>query len=601
MFVVKKFLQPDEEQDALGETPSKNDKGIEMEQDFAADTFSVSEDSEEDTNEDGEDEQLDSAIGETGADGEAVDEKLWDKNEDENPDDTKEKYESGPSVRDKDASSRELRAKEDSAVAADELGEMDSHELDKSDSDNGNQDDLGDKENIEDMNLEKEEAFVDSTGLKLDELNQNSEEDMDLDEKEAADSVEEEAPEVQDEAQDECAGDGNLEEEKAYPNDETMVEAGAEELDATSEGDEPGSDPKENAEMGPKRDVFEPRIDDLISEKVPNSETATQPEGDLQESDSRNMAPELNLANSKDIHNGLAPLRGLPSSNSSEMDIMVSESTNIGRNIGDQPQTQLARPESSSVKKNQPNPYRSVGDALKEWKERVNVSFDLQADDMETQGEIQDEDAEEFGYVSEFEKGTAQALGPAMSEQIDKNVSDNKPNEAGLTTDGDDITKIEFKKERSEIHPISSSSILKSKVEDQMHPSAVEKLPIGESQESHSLDDGDSRSLSDSLVSVKKSYLSEDIHQLSQLSIDDNELGKARDLGDTSDYVNNATALWRRYELLTTRLSQEMAEQLRLVMEPTMASKLQGDYKTGKRINMKKVGHYIQHTPKPIS
>nr|GEV92673.1 anamorsin homolog isoform X1 [Tanacetum cinerariifolium] len=32
----------------------------------------------------------------------------------------------------------------------------------------------------------------------------------------------------------------------------------------------------------------------------------------------------------------------------------------------------------------------------------------------------------------------------------------------------------------------------------------------------------------------------------------------------------------------------ELAEQLRLIMEPTLTSKLQGDYKTGKRINMKK-------------
>ncbi|GJZ66434.1 nuclear cap-binding protein subunit 1 [Tanacetum coccineum] len=50
----------------------------------------------------------------------------------------------------------------------------------------------------------------------------------------------------------------------------------------------------------------------------------------------------------------------------------------------------------------------------------------------------------------------------------------------------------------------------------------------------------------------------------------------------------NCSAFWRRYELKTTRLSQELEEQLRLIMEPTLASKLQGDYKTRKRINMKK-------------
>ena len=87
--------------------------------------------------------------------------------------------------------------------------------------------------------------------------------------------------------------------------------------------------------------------------------------------------------------------------------------------------------------------------------------------------------------------------------------------------------------------------------------------------------------------------MSEGIHQFSKLSVDD-ELGKAQDPEEVSNDVNNnATALWRRYELQTTRLSQELAEQLRLVLEPTLASKLQGDYKTGKRINMKKVIPYI--------
>lgn len=82
------FLQPSEEQDASNEVPNKNEKGIEMEQDFAADAQSVS-----------EDEQLESAMGETGANSEAVDEKLWDKDEDKPPSNSNEKYESGSSVR----------------------------------------------------------------------------------------------------------------------------------------------------------------------------------------------------------------------------------------------------------------------------------------------------------------------------------------------------------------------------------------------------------------------------------------------------------------------------------------------------------------------
>ena len=50
---------------------------------------------------------------------------------------------------------------------------------------------------------------------------------------------------------------------------------------------------------------------------------------------------------------------------------------------------------------------------------------------------------------------------------------------------------------------------------------------------------------------------------------------------------------WRALESRTASLSQELSEQLRLILEATVASKLQGDYRTGKRISMRKVIPYI--------
>ncbi|KAK2551237.1 Midasin [Acropora cervicornis] len=59
-----------------------------------------------------------------------------------------------------------------------------------------------------------------------------------------------------------------------------------------------------------------------------------------------------------------------------------------------------------------------------------------------------------------------------------------------------------------------------------------------------------------------------------------------------------AQEAWRKYEFLTAGLSQELCEQLRLVLEPALASKTQmlffrGDYRSGKRLNMRKVIPYI--------
>lgn len=50
---------------------------------------------------------------------------------------------------------------------------------------------------------------------------------------------------------------------------------------------------------------------------------------------------------------------------------------------------------------------------------------------------------------------------------------------------------------------------------------------------------------------------------------------------------------WRLYQKLTENLSNELCEQLRLILEPTMATRLKGDFRTGKRLNMKKIIPYI--------
>ncbi|KAI9200630.1 hypothetical protein LWI28_010927 [Acer negundo] len=171
----------------------------------------------------------------------------------------------------------------------------------------------------------------------------------------------------------------------------------------------------------------------------------------------------------------------------------------------------------------------------------------------QTQDGVEDDNADEYGYANEFENGTAQALDPATAEQIDTEVNGSKPDEDSLAADHrDDATEMEIYKKGSKSHPIEHhASILKSKMEQLMQISDPNKSPIDKSPEVHRDDDDGAQ-------------------------------------GSLSESLDDASALWRRYELQTTRLSLELAEQLLLVVEPTLASKLQGDYKTGKRINMKR-------------
>jgi midasin len=53
---------------------------------------------------------------------------------------------------------------------------------------------------------------------------------------------------------------------------------------------------------------------------------------------------------------------------------------------------------------------------------------------------------------------------------------------------------------------------------------------------------------------------------------------------------------WQGHSMEAAVASRELCEALRLILEPTLASKMHGDFKTGKRINMRKVV-----TPHPFS
>jgi len=54
-----------------------------------------------------------------------------------------------------------------------------------------------------------------------------------------------------------------------------------------------------------------------------------------------------------------------------------------------------------------------------------------------------------------------------------------------------------------------------------------------------------------------------------------------------------AAQLWARFEALTAPLAGELCEQLRLILEPQLAARMQGDYATGKRLNMRKIIPYL--------
>ena len=59
------------------------------------------------------------------------------------------------------------------------------------------------------------------------------------------------------------------------------------------------------------------------------------------------------------------------------------------------------------------------------------------------------------------------------------------------------------------------------------------------------------------------------------------------------DESQSAIALLSKFKSQTSAASASLCEQLRIVLEPQLSQQLQGDYRTGKRLNMKKVISFI--------
>ncbi|XP_010530743.1 PREDICTED: midasin-like [Tarenaya hassleriana] len=585
----------DEKQDAPDEVLG-NDKGIEMSNEFDGKEHSISEDSGEDK-EDGEseDEQLDSAMGEAGSDAEVADEKLWDKDEDVEPENKSEKYEFGPTVVDKDTSSRELRAKEDDAVTTDEPEEFNTSGIhEEGNAENDDQDNLGDTENLEDNCQSKEEAFADPTELNPEVGNEQTDDAMEVDEKE------EDAKEDADHNEETCPEDQNEPEEVENGHeipetaDESM-EAGGEDVPGSPQKDCCGDDLEQNAGMEPteeKEDVIEHKNPNSGGDNMPDVESGSQTLLGDHSSGAGSTAPQENWSNNNATDN-LAASLDLPSGTNLEGNLMVSNTLN-GETLTDNAlKMELPQNQTYSSQQTKLNPYRHVGDALKEWKERIRVSTDLNGERQEGEGEIEDSGSGEYGYTSQFDEGTSQALGPAMSEQVNTHIRDMEPEGERVEGHQNEVVKMDIDAVNPPNQPaaVHSNSVMRNN----NNPEQIQAPDTDmKNQEDFPVNDvNDGHGGMDSMVSIDRSFVGEDVYNPLRALVTDQDTGKVHDTEEDPDAKSNAMIRWSRCELLTAKSSQELAEQLRLILEPTLASKLHGDYRTGKRINMKKVIPYI--------
>ena len=227
-----------------------------------------------------------------------------------------------------------------------------------------------------------------------------------------------------------------------------------------------------------------------------------------------------------------------------------------------------------------PNPLRSLGDALKEIRHRFEEilspqQLDAPLENMEfaSRSQIQYLQPEDVDH-------DMQALGPAGEEQVAKLDQ--------LTLINDETTSDDQRAIDVDM-PLPAEESQKSLSRPPLQPnnSASEQRTDAEA----AITRGAMHQYLETPANLRETVgqTFEEDEEISNHVVE-MQLRSWR----VADHPNEgAEQIWRLYESLTHDLAYALCEQLRLILEPTLATRLKGDYRTGKRLNMKKVISYI--------
>lgn len=241
-------------------------------------------------------------------------------------------------------------------------------------------------------------------------------------------------------------------------------------------------------------------------------------------------------------------------------------------------------------------PQRSLGDTLQSWRRRLEAISDLEADDTPA-ADLEAQPSNEQGEVEFVQEGDErdeddQALGPAKEDQVTA------------------LEKLRIGEE--EVEPTFQPDVMDA---EETAPTQPHSAPSTLQLQGSSLTEAEAKAISaaelraDTMAVEKDDEDDYDIIRADEADdagpsttaalppVDSEEDAVVEQAmlawrnGENSEM--NAEDVWRLYESLTRDLSFALTEQLRLILEPTLATRLKGEYRSGKRLNLKKIIPYI--------
>uniref|UniRef100_A0A8C0BET6 Midasin n=1 Tax=Buteo japonicus TaxID=224669 RepID=A0A8C0BET6_9AVES len=607
------------------------DNAIEMSEDFEGKMHDGEQEKKENDENSDEEEELDKQMGnlDNAEADDKLDERLWgDEDDDDDEDASSKTEETGPGMDEEDS---ELVAKDDNLGTGNKDNKKQppkDEEKEQQDDDSGNKEKI--HEQIDEREYDENEVdpyhgqqekqpevepldLPDNLNLENDEKSDEEEEDEGTaenlstdsqmkDAKPAEEGISEDKEEKEDEGdkdaddQEENAGDtedaaAEEEEESPLPDEEKNESAEDKGIPAADQGLQPQEEEgKDNSEMDEQLPEPEERMEHetqgQTGQENVQSDSAVELAGEASERDQ-----------SKEEYGS-----GASSANQSE----GHESMRMAR-MASQKQSRK-NTQSFKRKPGQADNERSMGDHNEHIHKRLRtIESSSEAKQNITQPKQNVEEADAFEHIKQgSESYDAQTYDVASKEQ-EKPIMPLEEKEEGDSEDAametemqsnEDLRAVdteELKPERKKSTATKTPGEVEPEIQtfdsEDVNDSTKEKLPTVTEEKPERSKDSTIHTAHQFMMGTPQ-HIVRDPEELRKELERHLEVWQTQQSG-TPDEEKEAAQLWQRYLVLTAPLSQQLCEQLRLILEPTQAAKLKGDYRTGKRLNMRKVIPYI--------
>ncbi|KAF5287728.1 hypothetical protein FQA39_LY15748 [Lamprigera yunnana] len=586
----------------------EEENGIEMSDDFDAKLQDIEKGDDGNENEKSEDEEIEEQMGETEKDADQLDQQIWGSDEEEiESDNEDEKEEKGD--RGEKQGQDELGAKEcDTSNETDnkkqtnteekkkEINELEEQEFDDDQIDpyHGNPPqypepevmDLPDNLEVDDDMQEKDENPNEINPFDIDTVKDQQlasskpESESSINEN---DTEEDNKSEISNASNKEC----DREQEEEQINEDADFENDNNIKIAEEKLEDELKDDKENQCSALDETQTQEQSEAM---EVDNIETADNVKANKTENQKNNQTNEEICQEDKPDREGVGQSRMEESKTGHQGQAMAQDVSNNQRDKNDIEKNR--KPGESDSK-------RSLGDVSEPIKKKLKtteVQEDENIDDEKYNGE--EGNAEIYQHIKDAKQHDDQVLDTATKEQAEEQkelsnfANEENTKESPDTLEDEDEINVNEKTAKKKTEKIKSNEKKMNKTQ-----------PDGVMLEDKNYIEVDGEIVSTATVgrgseTTHHTQYNLDIPinvNLSLLDMNQLRLDIEYQLSSWTECPTNLEAekMWTKISSVTSSLAQSLSEQLRLVLEPTQASRLKGDYRTGRRINMRKVIPYI--------